>query len=83
MSINFEYRTRERQSKRESGRQASEAQREKGRRRFKKGADSSIIFKFMTFIALRVEMVRFSCSQPLSLFYWMAPTIAELDKMSL
>ena len=26
------------------------------------GADSSIIFKF---IALRVEMVRFSCSQPL------------------
>ena len=80
MSTNFEYRARERQSKRESGRQASEAQREKGRRRFKKGADSSIILKF---IALRVEMVRFSCSQPLSLFYWMAPTIAELDKMSL
>ena len=80
MSTNFEYRARERQSKRESGRQASEAQQEKGRRRFKKGADSSIILKF---IALRVEMVRFSCSQPLSLFYWMAPTIAELDKMSL
>ena len=80
MSRNFEYRARERQSKRESGRQASKAQREKGRRRFKKGADSSIILKF---IVLRVEMVRFSCSQPLSLFYWMAPTIAELDKMSL
>ena len=64
MSTNLEYRAREIQRKRESGRQASEAKREKGRRRFKNGADSSIILKF---IALRVEMVRFSCSQPLSL----------------
>ena len=64
MSTNLEYRATERQRKRESGRQASEAKREKGRRRFKNGADSSIILKF---IALRVEMVRFSCSQPLSL----------------
>ena len=31
MSTNLEYRARERQRKRESGRQASEAQREKGR----------------------------------------------------
>ena len=31
MPTNFEYRARERQTKRESGRQASEAQREKGR----------------------------------------------------
>ena len=33
MSTNLEYRARERQRKRESGRQASEAQREKGRQR--------------------------------------------------
>ena len=33
MSSNLEYRARERQRKRESGRQASEAQREKGRQR--------------------------------------------------
>ena len=32
MSTNLEYRVRERQRKRESGRQASEAQREKGDR---------------------------------------------------
>ena len=36
MSTNLEYRARERQKKRESGWQASEAQREKERRRFKK-----------------------------------------------
>ena len=36
MSTNLEYRVRERQRKREIGRQASEAQQEKGRRRFKK-----------------------------------------------
>ena len=36
MSTNLEYRARERQRKRESGRRASEAQREKGRRRLKK-----------------------------------------------
>ena len=36
MSTNLEYRARERQRKRESARQASEAQQEKGRRRFKK-----------------------------------------------
>ena len=36
MSANLEYRAIERQRKRDSGRQASEAQREKGRRRFKK-----------------------------------------------
>ena len=35
MSTNLEYRARERQRKRESGRQASEAQREKGRQRFR------------------------------------------------
>ena len=35
MSTNLEYRARERQSKRESGRQASEAQREKGRQGFR------------------------------------------------
>ena len=35
MSTNLEYRARERQRKRESGRQASEAQREKGRQGFK------------------------------------------------
>ena len=34
MSTNLEYRARERQRKRESGRQASEAQREKGRQGF-------------------------------------------------
>ena len=34
MSTNLEYRARETQRKRESGRQASEAQREKGRHRF-------------------------------------------------
>ena len=33
MSTNLEYRARERQRKRESGRQASEAQREKGQKR--------------------------------------------------
>ena len=36
MSTDLEYRARERQRKRETGRQASKAQREKGRRRFKK-----------------------------------------------
>ena len=35
VSTNLEYRARERQRKRESGRQASEAQREKGRQGFK------------------------------------------------
>ena len=35
MSTNLEYRARERQRKRESGRQASEARREKGRQGFK------------------------------------------------
>ena len=35
MSTNLEYRARETQKKRESKRQASEAQREKGRRRFR------------------------------------------------
>ena len=35
MSTNLEYRTRERQRKRESGRQASEAQREKGLQGFR------------------------------------------------
>ena len=35
MSTNLEYRARERLRKRESRRQASEAQREKGRQRFK------------------------------------------------
>ena len=35
MSTNLEYRARERQRKRESGRQASEAQREKGRQGFR------------------------------------------------
>ena len=35
MSTNLEYRARERQRKRESGRQASEAQQEKGRQGFK------------------------------------------------
>ena len=35
MSTNLECRARERQRKRESGRQASEAQREKGRQGFK------------------------------------------------
>ena len=35
MSINLEYRARERQRKKESGRQASEAQREKGRQGFR------------------------------------------------
>ena len=37
MSTNLEYRARERQRKRESGRQASEAQREKGRQGFGAG----------------------------------------------
>ena len=36
MSTNLEYTARERQRKRESRRQANEAQREKGRRRFLK-----------------------------------------------
>ena len=35
MCTNLEYRARERQTKRESGRQASEAQREKGRQGFR------------------------------------------------
>ena len=35
MSTDLEYRARERQRKRESGRQASEAQREKGRQGFR------------------------------------------------
>ena len=35
MSTNLEYRTRERQRKRESGRQASEAEREKGLQGFR------------------------------------------------
>ena len=35
MSTNLEYRARERQRKTESGRQASESQREKGRQRFR------------------------------------------------
>ena len=35
MSTNLEYRARERQRKKESGRQASEAQREKGRQGFR------------------------------------------------
>ena len=35
MSINSEYRAREREGKRESRRQASETQREKGRQRFR------------------------------------------------
>ena len=35
MSTNLEYRAREKQRKRESGRQVSEAQREKGRQGFK------------------------------------------------
>ena len=35
MSTNFEYRAGERQRKRESGRQASEPQREKGRQEFR------------------------------------------------
>ena len=35
MSTNLKYRARERQRKRESGQQASEAQREKGRQGFK------------------------------------------------
>ena len=35
MSTNLEYRARERQRKRESGRQASEAQREKGQQGFR------------------------------------------------
>ena len=35
MSTNLEYRARETQRKRESRRQASEAQREKGRQRFR------------------------------------------------
>ena len=35
MSTNLEYRTRERQRKRERGRQASEAQRDKGRLGFR------------------------------------------------
>ena len=37
MSANLEHRARETQRKRESGRQASEAQREKGRQRKNKG----------------------------------------------
>ena len=39
MSTNLEYRAKERQRKRESGRQASEAQREKGRREIKNKED--------------------------------------------
>ena len=44
MSTNLEYRARERQRKRDSGRQGSEAQREKGRQGFRAREKTKEIF---------------------------------------
>ena len=65
MPTNLEYRARERQRKRESRRQASEAQRVKGRQRFR-ARDKGNIFFVGNFVAVVTNACSHQCKVKMS-----------------